>query len=146
MLKAREKGRPRSRAKDQVMRDAAARQPIALQNSRSTMMDTMTVAPAFEPTAWWNMLRKGAVWASWSWSRRGMLSALKRTAKSMPRARVPLMARLRSMERGTSVLAFLTSSDIYFCRYQHGKSWKVGFLSTYVDDRVCSDKSQGITL
>ena len=51
MLKAREKGKPRSRAKDHVMRDAAARQPIALQNSSSTIIETMTVAPAFEPTA-----------------------------------------------------------------------------------------------
>lgn len=75
-----------------------------------------------------------------------MSSALKRTAKSMPRARVPFIARLRSMERGTSVLAFLTSSDIYFCRYQHGKCWDVRSHYTYVNDRVCSDKSQGITL
>jgi len=112
MLRAREKGSPRSRAKDHVMRDAAAKQPIALQNSRRTMMETIIVAPKSEPTAWLKMRRKGAVGASASASKCGMSWALKRTARSMPRAKVPLMKRLSSIERGTSVLAFLTSSDI----------------------------------
>lgn len=119
MLSAREKGRPRSRANDHVMRDAAARHPIALQNSSSTMMETMTVTPALDPTAWLNMRRKGAVCAVWSCSMCVMSWALKSTAKSIPNASVPLMTRLRSMERGTSLLAFLTSSDIYVPSRKH---------------------------
>jgi len=112
MLRAREKGSPRSRANDHVMRDAAARHPIALQNSSRTIIATMTVAPASEPTACVKMRRKGAVVAFWSLSKSVILWALKRTAKSIPNANVPLMTRLRSIERGTSVLAFFTSSDI----------------------------------
>jgi len=111
-LRAREKGSPRSRAKDQVMRDAAAKQPIALQNSRKMMMLTMIVAPAFDPTAARKIRMKAAVGAAASSISAVRFSALKRMARSMPIASVPLMIRLSSMDRGTSTLAFFTSSDI----------------------------------
>jgi hypothetical protein len=112
MLRARENGKPRSRANDQVMRDAAARQPIALQNSSKTIMLTMMVAPTFDPTAAWKIRMKGEVAACWSSISPWMSFALKRTAKSMPSAKEPFITRLRSIERGTSVLALRTSSDI----------------------------------
>jgi hypothetical protein len=115
MLKARENGSPWSRAKDQVMRDAAAKQPMALQNSRKMMMLTMIVAPTFDPTAALKIRTKAAVGALTSSSSTCMFSALNSTAKSIPSANEPLIARLRSIERGTSVLAFLTSSDICIC-------------------------------
>ena len=111
MLRAREKGKPLSRANDQVIREAAARQPIALQNSRTMMMHTMMVAPVSEPTALWKIRMKGDRDDS-STRSSSILVALKSTARSSPTASVPLMPRLMSMERGTSVLAFLTSSDI----------------------------------
>jgi hypothetical protein len=111
MLRAREKGRPLSRANDHVMREAAARQPMALQNSRAMMIHTMMVAPVLEPTALWKIRIKGDRDDS-SVRSSSMLVALKSTARSSPTASVPLMPRLMSMERGTSVLAFLTSSDI----------------------------------
>lgn len=111
MLRAREKGKPLSRANDQVMREAAARQPMALQNSRTMMMHTMMVAPVSEPTALWKIRINGDSDDS-SVRSSSMLVALKSTARSSPTASVPLMPRLMSMERGTSVLAFLTSSDI----------------------------------
>lgn len=114
MLRAREKGKPRSRAKDHVIRDAAAKQPIALQNSRTMIMLTMIVAPAVDPTAVWKIRMKGDNGES-SVNSCSMLVALKSTARSSPTASVPLIPRLISIERGTSVLAFLTSSDI--CTY-----------------------------
>lgn len=89
------------------------------------MIATMTVAPASEPTAFLKMRRKGAVVASWSLSKPVISWALKRTANSIPSANVPLMTRLRSIERGTSVLAFLTSSDIYSIS-RGGQIWSVG--------------------
>jgi hypothetical protein len=113
MLRALEKGKPLSRAKDQVMRDAAARQPIALQNSRAMMMLTMMVVPALEPTDCWKIRMNGDRGESRSMSRASRPVALKSTAMSSPMARVPLIPRLMSIERGTSVLAFFTSSDIY---------------------------------
>lgn len=141
MLSAREKGRPLSRAKDQVIRDAAARQPIALQNSRAIMMQTMMVAPASEPTDVWKIRMKGDSEDS-SMSKPSMLVALKSTASSNPTARVPLIPRLISIDRGTSVLAFLTSSDI--CERQ---SRLLAFsVCTYMHDRIGSDKGQCITL
>jgi hypothetical protein len=119
MLRAREKGRPWSRAKDQVIREAAAKQPIALQNSRKMMILIIMVAPASEPTAARKMRTKAAVVAFVSSSNSWMFSALKRTAKSIPKANDPLMTRLSNIDRGTSVLAFLTSSDI--CMHQRCK-------------------------
>lgn len=93
------------------MREAAAKQPIALQNSSAMMMLTMIVAPAVEPTALRNIRIKGDSGDSIV-SRVSISVALKRTASNSPTARVPLIPRLMSIERGTSVLAFLTSSDI----------------------------------
>jgi hypothetical protein len=95
------------------MRDAAAKQPMALQNSRAMMMLTMIVAPAVEPTAV-RKIRMNGDNGDTSSSRPEMSVALKRTARSKPTASVPLIPRLMSIDRGTSVLAFLTSSDI--CR------------------------------
>lgn len=94
------------------MRDAAARQPMALQNSRAMMMLTMMVVPTFEPTDCWKIRMKGDRGESRSRSKSSRPVALKSTAISSPIARVPLMPKLMSIERGTSVLAFLTSSDI----------------------------------
>lgn len=112
MLRARANGKPRSLANDQVMREAAARQPIALQNSREMMMTVMMVAPTTEPVAYSNILMKSGVVEVVSNSRNMISGALNSTDISMPSARQPLMPRLRSIERATSVLAFLTSSDI----------------------------------
>lgn len=110
MLRARANGSPRSRAKDHVIRDAAARQPIALQNSSTIMMLVIIVAPSVDPVACSNICMNGG---------RGDSSisvsispALKRTAHSMPNAKKPLMAKLMSIDRATSILAFRTSSDI----------------------------------
>ena len=50
LLMKRWKGRPRSRAKDQIMRDAVARKPITAHQVSATTMDTMTVAPALDLT------------------------------------------------------------------------------------------------
>lgn len=97
------------------MRDAAAKQPIALQNSSRMIMLTMTVAPASDPTACLKIRIKGAVVAASS-SKAVMSLALNRTANNMPSASEPLMMRLNSMERGTSLLAFFTSSDICSCQ------------------------------
>ena len=118
MLRARENGKPRSRAKDHVMRDAAARQPIALQNSSKTMMLTIMVAPTFDPTAVWKIRMKGEVDAFWSSIKPWMSFALKRTAKSIPSANEPFITRLSSILRGTSVLALRTSSDICKCQFR----------------------------
>ena len=142
MLRAREKGSPRSRANDQVIREAAAKQPIALQNSRRTMMLTIMVAPASEPTAWRKMRRKGAVAAVSSASSPGISCALNKTANSMPKAKIPLITRLRSIDLGTSVLAFLTSSDI--CNGQRRVTNYV--RHTYMNNRVGSNESQSIAL
>lgn len=85
---------------------------MALQNSRRMMMQTMTLAPVSDPTASLKIRMKGAIDPAPS-SNPAMSSALKSTANSMPKASEPLMTRLRSMDRGTSWVAFLTSSDIY---------------------------------
>jgi hypothetical protein len=117
-LRRGEKGRPRSRANDHVIREAAARHPIALQNSSKIMMLTMMVAPADDPTASRKIRMNGESTES-SIRRFSMSCALNNTARSIPTASVPLMARLMSIERGTSVLAFLTSSDIYTDQQDH---------------------------
>ena len=44
------KGRPRSRAKDQIMRDAVARNPMTAHQASATTMEAITVAPAFDLT------------------------------------------------------------------------------------------------
>jgi len=111
MLMYRENGRPRSRAKDQVIREAAAKQPSALQNSRTMIMLVITVAPSFEPTVARKIWIMGNPVAFLKIVAR--FGTLNNTAKSMPRARQPLMARPRSIEQATSVLAFFTSSDIF---------------------------------
>jgi hypothetical protein len=115
---------------------------MALQNSRKMMMLIIIVAPAFEPTAVRKMRTKAAVGAVVSSSRAWISSALKSTAKSIPIASEPLMMRLRSIDRGTSVLAFLTSSDIYK-REQSCFGWSV---LTYMDNRIGANESQSITL
>jgi hypothetical protein len=142
MLKAREKGRPWSRANDQVIRDAAAKQPIALQNSKKMMMAIMIVAPALDPTAVRKMRTKAAVAASESLSSSWMFSALNSTAKSIPKASEPLMIKLSNIDRGTSVLAFLTSSDI--CMREMSVTVKPDY--TNMDHRIRSDKCQSIAL
>ena len=94
------------------MREAAAKQPMALQNSSAMMMLVMIVAPVVEPVAH-SKIRMNAGTGDGAVSISMMSGALNRTAKSMPNARQPLIPRLRSMERATSTLAFRTSSDIY---------------------------------
>jgi hypothetical protein len=111
MLKAREKGSPRSRANDHVIREAAARQPMALQNSSAMMMLVMIVAPAMDPVAHSKILMNAGT-GEGSASTVMMSGALNRTAKSMPKARHPLMPRLNNIDRATSTLALRTSSDI----------------------------------
>ena len=111
MLKYREKGRPLSRANDQVILDAAARLPRALKNSRMTMILVMTMAPAFDPTAAAKISIKGYCVELFS-AASEISPALKSTAISIPNERQPLIRMLRIMERATSVVAFLTSSDI----------------------------------
>ena len=111
MLMYRANGRPRSRANDHVMREAAARQPIALQNSSTITMLVIMVAPAFEPTAY-SKIRMNGEREDGSTNRSTMFGALNRTANSMPKARQPLITRLSIIDLATSLLAFLTSSDI----------------------------------
>ena len=45
-------GRPLSRAKAQVMRDAVAIRPIVAKNTNARMTQTMAVAPPLEFVAW----------------------------------------------------------------------------------------------
>lgn len=94
------------------MRDAAAKQPIALQNSSEMMIPVMIDAPAADPVAYSNMRMNNGKGEVVSFNNSIILGALKRTEISIPSARHPLMPRLSSIERATSVLAFLTSSDI----------------------------------
>jgi len=96
------------------MRDAAAKQPIALQNSSAITITVMMIAPVLEPVAYMNIRMKMGIVVEVSSSKFMMSGALKRTETSIPSARQPLIPRLRSMDRATSVLAFLTSSDIYY--------------------------------
>lgn len=58
MLRYRENGSPRSRANDHVIRDAAAKQPSALQNSSVMIMLVMIVAPTLDPTVASNISMK----------------------------------------------------------------------------------------
>ena len=44
------KGRPRSRAKDQIMRDAVARNPMTAHQVSATTIETITVVPALDLT------------------------------------------------------------------------------------------------
>lgn len=115
-LRVRQNGSPRSLAKDQVIRDAAAKQPIALQNSKVMIMTVMMIAPTVDPVAYSNMRMKSGVVEVVSFINSSISGALNSTETSMPRARHPLIPRLKSMERATSVLAFLTSSDIFLLR------------------------------
>ena len=50
LLMNRWNGRPRSRAKDHIMRDAVARNPMTAHQARATTIETITVAPALELT------------------------------------------------------------------------------------------------
>lgn len=43
-------GRPLSRAKNHIMRDAVARKPIIADQIRATTMETIAVAPTLEST------------------------------------------------------------------------------------------------
>jgi hypothetical protein len=73
------------------------------------IMLVMTVAPALDPTASTKTCTKegGEV------DERSMSpGALIKIPQSMPNARQPLMKRLSNIDLATSVLAFLTSSDI----------------------------------
>jgi hypothetical protein len=115
---------------------------MALQNSRKMMMLIMIVAPALDPTAVRKIRTKAAVLALESLSSSWMFSALNSTAKSIPKANDPLMIRLSIMERGTSVLAFLTSSDICLGEL----SLVMQSDQTYMDHRVCANKSESIAL
>ena len=74
-------------------------------------MLVITVAPSFEPTVARKIWIMGNPVAFLKIVAR--FGTLNNTAKSMPRARQPLMARLSSIEQATSVLAFFTSSDIF---------------------------------
>jgi hypothetical protein len=76
------------------------------------MIATMTVAPGIEPTASLNIWMTGKPEVSVRIKVIFSIGTLNNTAKSIPRARHPFIARLSNMERATSVLAFLTSSDI----------------------------------
>ena len=111
MLSARAKGSPRSLAKDHVIREAAARHPIALQNSSAMMMLVMMEAPTVEPVACKKMrMNMGTVELESSIN--DIISgALNSTETSMLRARHPL------------VLAFLTSSDICTGQYTSRIQW-----------------------
>ena len=113
MLSARENGSPLSLANDHVMRDAAAKHPIALQNSSTIIIPVMIDAPAVDPVAYSNMRMNSGVVDVVSSINCMISGALKRSAISILRARQPLIPRLSNIDLATSVLAFLTSSDIY---------------------------------
>ena len=52
-------GSPRSRAKDQVMRELEARRPIVEQKVKAMMRELMAVVPRVEPLLWRKMSMKG---------------------------------------------------------------------------------------
>lgn len=111
--KVRQKGRPRSRAKDQKTLEVEASMPTVAQPPRIIMILHMTVAPAVELVACWKMYMCGKpripgpeLMAS------SKLPMQKTMAMIMARPQVPFMTRLRRMEVGTTTDGLTVSSDI----------------------------------
>jgi hypothetical protein len=111
--KVRQKGRPRSRAKDHKKREVEASIPTVAQAPRTMIIVAITVVPAVEFVACLkiyicgNPSRPGPeVIAS------SKLPMQKTIAIIMAKPQVPLIIRLRRMEAGTTTDGFTVSSDI----------------------------------
>jgi hypothetical protein len=112
--KVRQKGRPRSRAKDQNTREVEASIPTVAQAPRIMIIVAITVAPVVEFVACLKIYICGNP------SRPGLeviassrLPMQKTIAIIMAKPQVPLIIRLRRMEAGTTTDGFTVSSDIY---------------------------------
>src|SRR5437764_8396923 len=106
-----EKGVPRSRAKDHVMRDAVVVMPTAQAQVSERTTAPMTVAPAMEPTELWKIWMKGKPVAvsrtDWTLPRQ------KRMVSIMLNPRRPFMHMLMKMARGMLRAACSISSAMW---------------------------------
>ena len=107
-----QKGRPRSRAKDQYILDDDATVANVAQISSTVTMAAIVKLPPTELVA----SKKIAMNGYWRGGVDVILSMSlreKRTATSIPKPKHPLRIMLKSIERGTMTAAFFISSDIY---------------------------------
>lgn len=141
-LRVPEKGKPLSRANDQIMRDAVARNPMVVLKARATRMADMPVLPPTEPVACMKISIKGKPMVFWAASASSGLPMQKMTAISIPKPREPLMMMLRMMDRGTSTAALAISSDIYR-GLAHKRLIKQGYENTYMNSSIGTDKRKG---
>ena len=113
LLSIADPGKPRSLARDHIMREAAARPAAALQSSRTSTIEAIAVAPLLEPTAFakinTNEYPLGAFLVASVTS-----PAQNNTTSNIPKARRPLITVLNIIAFATFLGASLTSSDIYY--------------------------------
>lgn len=110
MLSCLQNGSPRSRAKDHVIRDEDATNPMVAHTPSAVTIAAIAVLPDTECVAWTNISIKGyPVGVS---SAASMSPTQNRTATSMPKPRKAFSVMLVTMERGTFMEGFWISSDI----------------------------------
>jgi hypothetical protein len=111
LLRMREKGVPRSRAKDHVILEAVVVIPIAQAQVSASTTATIAVAPATLPTLSWKTWMKGKpVFVPRTVSKSPMQ---KRTVSIIAKPRRPLKIMLPQMARGMLIAAFETADSQY---------------------------------
>lgn len=103
-------GRPRSRAKTQVILDEAGTNPIITHICKAVIIATMAVLPDTEPVAWIKISMKGYPVGDFVAASRSPTQ--KKTATNIPKPKKPFSIILVINERGTTVEAFRISLDI----------------------------------
>ncbi len=108
-----QKGRPRSRAKDQKTLDVDASMPTVAQPPRIVMIAAMTVAPAEELVASLKMVMKGKPSIPGpDWMALSKSPMQKTMAMTIAKPQLPLIAKLSKIDRGTTTDGLTVSSDI----------------------------------
>lgn len=135
---------PRSLAKAQVIREHDARRATLQNNCTAATMQTMNAAPAIDPVA--SMKIAMNVYPGLDINADLISPATKSIAIIIANAKIPFKVMLMSIDHGTTIGAFLISSDIWAAIRQHrlrmvepGNTDVYGTISPR-NDQVCADK------
>ena len=110
LLSCFQNGSPRSRAKDQIIRDEDATNPMVAHTPNAVTIAAIAVLPDTDLVAWRNISIKG--YPVGVVNAASMSPRQSKTAISIPKPKKAFRAMLVTMDRGTLTEAFWISSDI----------------------------------